>query len=818
MQNLARLMETLLQDIRFGFRQLMKQRGFAALAIISMALGIGANTSIFSLVDTVLLRPLAVKAPSRLVELYGTLHNGADWSLQSYLNYKDYRDRNTVLSGLFVYRVVVSSLTVNNSSQRVWGYLVSGNYFDVLGVKPMLGRAFLPEEDQTPDSHPVAVISYNCWQHRFGGDPSIVGKRVEFNSRPFAIIGVAPKGFLGTEVAYDPEMFIPVMMATAIEPGSRWLERRDNSNLFTVGRLKPGVSEAQAKAELETITAQMAKDYPENVGRGIRLGKPGLFIPDIENSVFAFTGVLAAVGALVLLLACVNLASLLLTRATERRKEIALRLAIGASRQRLVRQLLTESILISLSGGAAGVMLAAFINSAVRGIRLPSDITLLFDLRTDWRVLTFALVLSIATGILFSLIPALQSSNPQLVPALKDESSMAGFHRSRLRNGLVVAQVSLSLVLLISAGLIVRSLQAAQKMRPGFNPENAVAISFDVSLQGYNEERGRAFQKQVLERARALPQIENAALTDNLPLGLNYNDNTIYIEGSEFKGASTLPIAIPFGSSPGYFDVMGIPLRGRDFRDDENKLEDRVAIVNETFAKKFLNGADPIGRRFNWHGPDDPFFEIVGVVPAGKYNSLGEDPKPAVYTPLYRDYNGGVTLVARTHGDPRAVLNDLRKLVHELDPSVSVYSMKTLRQHLGTSLFPARMAAIALGSFGVLALILAAVGIYGVMSHVVAGRTREIGLRMALGAQLSDVQKLILKQGMFLAAIGSLGGLMVALAGARMMKSLLYGVSSSDPITFACVALLLLNVALLACWIPARRASRVEPMIALRAE
>jgi predicted permease len=818
MQNLARLMETLLQDIRFGFRQLMKQRGFAALAIISMALGIGANTSIFSLVDTVLLRPLAVKEPSQLVELYGTLHNGADWSLQSYPNYKDYRDRNTVLSGLFVYRVVVSSLTVNNSSQRVWGYLVSGNYFDVLGVKPTLGRAFLPEEDQTPDSHPVAVISYNCWQHRFGGDPAIVGKRVEFNSRPFAIIGVAPKGFIGTEVAYDPEMFIPVMMATAIEPGSRWLERRDNSNLFTVGRLKPGVSEARAKAELETITAQMAKDYPENVGRGIRLGKPGLFIPDIENSVFAFTGVLAAVGALVLLLACVNLASLLLTRATERRKEIALRLAIGASRQRLVRQLLTESILISLSGGAAGVMLAAFINSAVRGIRLPSDITLLFDLRTDWRVLTFALVLSIATGILFSLIPALQSSNPQLVPALKDESSMAGFRRSRLRNGLVVAQVSLSLVLLISAGLIVRSLQAAQKMRPGFNPENAVAISFDVSLQGYNEERGRAFQKQVLERARALPQIENAALTDNLPLGLNYNDNTIYIEGSEFKGASTLPIAIPFGSSPGYFDVMGIPLRGRDFRDDENKLEHRVAIVNETFAKKFLNGADPIGRRFNWHGPDDPFFEIVGVVPAGKYNSLGEDPKPAVYTPLYRDYNGGVTLVARTHGDPRAVLNDLRKLVHELDPSVSVYSMKTLRQHMGTSLFPARMAAIALGSFGVLALILAAVGIYGVMSHVVAGRTREIGLRMALGAQLSDVQKLILKQGMFLAAIGSLGGLMVALAGARMMKSLLYGVSSSDPITFACVALLLLNVALLACWIPARRASRVEPMIALRAE
>lgn len=818
MQNLTRFMEKLLQDIRFGFRQLMKQPGFVVLAITSMALGIGANTSIFSLVDTALLRPLAVKEPSRLMELYGTINNGAEWSLQSYPNYKDYRDRNTVFSGLFIYRVVVSGLTVNNTSQRVWGYLVSGNYFDVLGVKPMLGRAFLPEEDQTADSHPVAVISYNCWQRRFAGDPEIVGKSVEFNSRPFTIIGVAPKGFIGTEVAYDPEMFIPVMMAKTIEPGSTWLERRDSNNLFTVGRLKPGVSFEQAKAELATLTAQLAKDYPENVGRGIQLGKPGLFIPDIANSVFAFTGVLAAIGCLVILLACVNLANLLLARATERRREIAVRLAVGASRQRLVRQLLTESLLISLGGGTAGVFLAAAINTAVRNIRLPSDITLLFDLRTDWRVLTFALVLSIATGILFSLIPALQSSKPQLVPALKDESSMAGFRRSNLRNLLVIAQVGLSLVLLISAGLIVRSLQAAQKMRPGFNPEKAVAISFDVSLGGYDEVRGRAFQKQVLERARALSQVEYAALTDNLPLGLNYNSSSIYVEGTEFKGASTLPIAIPIESTPGYFDAMGIPLRGRDFRDDENKKESRVAIVNETFVKKLLNGQDPIGRRFNWHGPKDPFFEIIGVVPDGKYNSLGEDPRPALYTPLYRDYTGMVTLVARTRADPRQVLGSLRTIVQELDPSISVYAAKTLKEHMGTSLFPARMAAIALGSFGVLALILAAVGIYGVMSHVVAGRTREIGLRMALGAQLSDVQKLILKQGMFLAGTGSLCGLLLALGGTRMMKSLLYGVSTSDPVTFSSVAFLLAGIAFLACWIPARRASRVEPMTALRAE
>ena len=564
-------MERLLQDIRFGLRQLLRKPGFATLAIISMALGIGANTSIFSLLDTVLLRPLAVHDSSRLVELYGALHNGKDVTLQSYPNYKDYRDRNTVLSGLCAYRVVVSALSHGGRNQRIWGYLVSGNYFDVLGVKPALGRGFLPEEDATPGSHPVAILSHGCWERRFGSDPAIVGQTVQFNGHAFTVVGIAPKGFIGTEVAYAPEMFIPLMMASEIEPGAKWLERRTSDNLFVVGRLKPGVSEAQARAELETITAQLGKDYPENAGRGLTLGKPGLFLPEIRNGVFGFAGILTAVGALVLLLACVNLANLLLARATERRKELAVRLAVGASRSRIIRQLLTESLIISLAGGAAGVGLAAFINNAVRNLRLPTEIALLFDLRVDWRVLTFTLALSIATGILFSLIPALQSSRPQLVPALKDETSMAGFRRSRLRNGLVVAQVSLSLVLLISAALIVRGLQAAQKVRPGFNPENRIALSFDVVLQGYDEPRGRAFYQQVLERARSLPQIENVAFVDNLPLGLNYNSATVYVEGAEFTSASNLPMAVPINSSPGYFDVMGIPLRGRDFRLDENK-------------------------------------------------------------------------------------------------------------------------------------------------------------------------------------------------------------------------------------------------------
>jgi predicted permease len=811
-------MEKLLQDFRFGFRQLVKKPGFAALAVISMALGIGANTSIFSLIDTVLLRPLPVHEPSRLAVLYGTLHNGADITLQSYPNYKDYRDRNTVMSDLALYRVVMANFSQNGNNERVWGYLVSGNYFEVLGVKPFLGRGFLPEEDQTPGSHPVAILSYGSWERRFGSDPAIVGKTTHFNGKPYTIVGVMPKGFIGTEVAYEPEMFIPVQMAAAIEPGARYLDRRTDDNMFVVGRLKPGVTKAQAEAELKTLTAQLARDYPENAGRGLFLMKPGLFLPEIRNAVFGFTGILFAVGGLVLLLACVNLANLLLARATERRKEIAVRLAVGASRRRLVRQLITESLVISLAGGAAGVGLAALINHAVRSMRLPIEITLLFDLRTDWRVLTFTLLLSIATGILFSLIPALQSSKPQLVPSLKEESSMAGFRRSRLRNALVVLQISLSLVLLISAGLIVRGLQAAQKVRPGFEPRNAVALTFSAVLQGYDEPRGRAFYNQVLEKTAALPQVERVAMVDNLPLGLNYNSSGVYIEGSEFTSVSNLPLVVPYSTGSGYFDVMSIPLRGRDFRMDENKVESRVAIVNETFAKRFYPGQDPIGKRFNFRGPNNPWWEIVGVVPDGKYNSLGENPKAAVFMPLLRDYEANITLVARTRGDPRAALQAIQVEIKKLDSQLPIYSAKTLTEHMGTSLFPARMAAMALASFGLLALVLAAVGIYGVMSHVVAGRTREIGLRMALGAQISDVQKLILQQGMWLAAIGGIIGMALALGGARLLKSFLYGVSASDPVTFTAIALLLLGIALLACWIPARRASRVDPMIALRAE
>jgi predicted permease len=764
-------MQTLFQDLRYGFRQLIKRPGFTFLAIVSMALGIGANTAIFSLVDTVAFRALPVRNASELQELYGTLHNGADYTLQSYLNYKDYRDRNQVFSGLLAYRIAVASLSHNGNNERVWGTMASANYFDVLGVPPLLGRGFLPEEDQTPD------------------------------------------------VAYSPEFWTPMMMGPVIEPGSTWLENRDSDNSFVVGRLKPGITKGQAEASLRALTFEMGKEHPtENAGRGIELIPPGLFIPDIRNGVFAFTAVLGAVGFLVLVLACVNLANLLLARATERRKEIAIRLAVGASRRRLIRQLMTESVMLSLAGGVVGVAIAAAINRVVQRVDFPIDIALVFDLRIDWRVLSFTLGLSVLTGMLFSLIPALQSSKPELVPALKDETSMAGFRRSRLRNTLVVAQIALSLVLLISAGLIVRSLQEAQRMRPGFNPENAVAFSFDVGLQGYDETKGRALQKQALERIRSLPGIEAAALVDNIPLSLNYNSATIYLEGQPPTPASQLPLAIPSSVSPDYFRTMGINLRGRDFTDQEEKVEHRVAVVNETFAKKFFPGQDPVGKRFNFSGADKPFWEIIGVCGDGKYNSLGEEPKAALFRPQLRDYSTAVSMVARTKGDPKTVLAAMQREMRNLDPTLPLYGMKTLKDHMKIPLFPAKIAAGALGSFGVLALVLAAVGIYGVMSYVVAGRTREIGLRMALGAQTGNVRTLILRQGMLLALIGSLIGLAIAFGATRLLKSVLYGVGAVDPTTFLGVTFLLGTVALLACWVPAHRASRVDPMIALRAE
>ena len=813
-------MGSLVKDIRYGLRNLARRPSYTAIALITLALGIGANTAIFSLISTVLLRPLPVARPEELVEVYGTLHRGADYTIQSYLNYKDYRDRNHVFSELMAYRFAPMSFSHEGRNERVWGYLVSGNYFDTLGVQPVRGRYFTQEEDKTPGSNPVAVISYSCWQKRFGGAENIAGQSIRINNQQFTVVGVTPDGFRGTEVAYAADVFVPLMMAQTIEPGSDYLDSRDSDNLFVVGRLRPGVTAAQAESAFRIITDQLGKEYPhENEGRGVRLLTPGLFIPEIRNSVVGFSTALMGVVALVLLLACVNLANLLLARATERRKELAIRVAMGASRIRIVRQLVTEAVMLSVGGGVGGLFVAAWITAMVSAMKLPSDIPILIDLRLDWRVLSFGFVVSLITGIGFGLLPALQSSRPDLVPALKDEKSMGGFRRSRLRNALVVVQVALSLVLLVCAGLVVRSLQVAQRTRPGFTPENAVTLSFDLGLQGYSEEQGRTFYRQLLRNSQSVPGVRSVALASTLPLSLDYSTTTIYVEGQPVTGTTTLPLAIPNLVSPNYFRAMEIPMRGRDFSETDDANSPRVAIVNETFARRLLAGREPIGSRFNFDGPDKPYWEVIGVVADGKYNSLGEDPKPAFYRPLFSNYTSGASLVARTAGvDSQAAIAGLQNEVRHLDPALPVFHVTTMTEHMSMPLFPFRLAAIVLGSFGVLAVILAAIGIYGVMSFVVASRTREVGVRVALGAARGDVLLLIMKQGMSLALIGLAVGVLLGLVVARLLVKLLFGVNPTDPMTFAGVFVVLGLVAALACYVPARRATKVDPLVALRYE
>ena len=810
-------MQTILQDLRYSFRRLRKSPGFTFIALLSLALGIGANTAIFSLVSTVLLRPLPVEQPERLAMVYTSMNNGTTDSIFSYPNYQDVRDRNEAFTGLLAYRFTPMSLSHQGSNERVWGYLVSGNYFEVLGVKAMLGRTFLPEEDQTRKSHPVAVMSYGTWQKRFASDPTIAGKTVLLNDRNFTIVGVMPKDFVGTEVAYQAELFVPFMMAEVIQPDSEYLDCRDCDNIFAAGRLKPGVTRQQAEASLQTLMQQLAQEYPnENEGRRVKVMPVGLFLPSIRASVVGLSWVLMVVVLLVLLIACVNLANLLLARATERKKEIAIRLALGAHRWRLLQQLLTESILLSFIGGALGLLLAFAINDYVGKLKLPMDISLTFDLRMDWRVLLFALAASLFTGLLFGLLPALQATKSDLVAGLKDEGSAAGFRRTRLRNALVVAQMALSVLLLLGAGLIVRSLQAAQKMRPGFNPANAVAMTFDVGLQGYDEARGRAFHQQVMERVKSLPGVQTASYTTSLPLSLNYNNNTIYIEGTPPVSAATLPLAVSNSVWPDYFQAMGIALRGRDFTERDNSKESRVAIVNETFARRFWPGQEAIGKRFNFSGPNDPYWEVIGVAGDGKYESLGEEQKIAVYRPMLRSYNTWTTLVARTAGDPQAFIGAIRNEIRQLDPALPISGVKTMQDHMNVPLFPAQVAATVLGSFGVLALVLAAIGVYGVMAYSVSQRTREIGIRIALGALRRDVAQMIVGQGLKLVSLGIAIGLVAAFLLTRFLAVVLYGVSATDPTTFIAIPILLAAIAVLACYLPARRAANVDAMTALR--
>ena len=813
----------MIKDLQYAIRGLLKRPGFVAVAVITLALGIGANTAIFSLVNAVLLRSLPVERPGEIVSvaLRGKDDSMSAWS---YPNYRDFRDRNEALSGLLVYRFVPLSLSRSGANERVWGFEVSGNYFDVLGVKAIKGRTFLPEEDKTPLAHPVAVISYNAWQRRFGGDPEIVGKDVLLNDHQFRVIGITPESFKGTEMVYTPEIWLPAAMMEWVEPGSKWLEDRNTKNFFANGRLKPGVDARQAEASLNLLALQLAKEYPDtNEGQSVKILPAGFLIPELRGAVVSFTWVLMGAVALVLLVTCTNLAGLMLARATDRKREIAIRLAMGANRMRLIRQLLTESVLLSVFGGLVGVLLAYWIIEALLAFKPPIDFPLALDVAVDGRVLLFSLAVSLVAGAIFGLAPALQATRPGLSQALRETSAQGGAARTRLRSVLVVAQIAISLVVLIAAGLVVRTLQHLQTMNPGFDPRNGLTMSFDLGLQGYDEDHGQQFYRQLTERVRTLPGVKSATVSSYIPLSLNFNSRNIFVEGQPAERGENVPLSMNASAGPGYFETMGTPLvQGRGFTEQDQAKTEQVAVVNETFVRRLLphvsSTADAIGKRISFQSAGGPYMRIVGVARDGKYFNITEEPRSFIWAPMTQDYNSTGILTVRTEGNPESLLSAVRKEVQTLDPNLPLFDVKTLTEHMRLALFAPKIAAMVLGVFGFVALLLSAIGIYGITSYTVAQRTHEIGIRLALGAQLSDVLKLVLSHGLKLTLIGAALGLVGAYLATRAITSVLYGVSATDPLTFVVVSLLLIGVALVACYVPSRRATRVDPLIALRNE
>jgi predicted permease len=807
------------QDLRYAARMLGKNPGFAVIAVLTLGLGLGANTAIFSLVNTALLRPLPVERPDRLV----TLNNGADrrmFPAFSYPNYKDFRDRNDVFTGLMGYRFAQLSLSHDGVNERLWGFLVTGNYFETLGVKAALGRVISAEDDQSPGAHPVAVVSYKCWRQRFGGEPGVIGKNVIVNGQSYTVIGVAQPGFSGTEVIVTPEMWFPMTMQAQIEPGLQWLDDREWKTVTVMGRLKPGVGVQKAQTALNSIAQQLEREYPTvNEGMQVSLFSPGLVGSAMRGAIIGFAGLLMVVVGMALLLACANLANLSLARATERRHEVAVRLSLGASRFRVMRQLLTESLLLAAGGGVLGLLLAVWLAKLTAAIKLPIDVPLATELQVDMRVFFFACLVSLGAGLLFGLLPAWQATKTDLVSALKSDASFSSLQRSRLKSGMIVLQVALSLSLLIGGGLMARALMQAQTINLGYDPQNVVELSFDLRLQGYDSSQGREFQKRLLQRVLALPGVESAAMANIIPVDLHISSEAVSIEGKEPSRLANAPRALTSSVTPGYFRAMNTRLlRGRDFTEYDDDKAARVAIVNESFARRFWPGEDPIGKRFALGGAESPKMEVVAVAQDGKYTGLNETQWPFVYRPQWQNRVGATTMVVRAEADPQKVIVLIRRELQQLDPNLPVASARPLVERLSLALLPARIVASALGGFGLMALLLAAIGIYGVISYTVSKRAREIGVRMALGAQRGDVLKLIMTQGMTLTLIGVAIGLLAATGLTRLMKSVLFGVSATDPLTYVSVAALLMLVALLACYIPARRATKVDPMIALRCE
>jgi predicted permease len=714
------------------------------------------------------------------------------------------------------------SLTGKGKPERVFGMVTSANYFDVLGVRPIIGRGFLPAEDEKPGGAPVAVISYRLWQTHFGANPNIVGQTIEINEHSYSIVGVTPAVFQGSQTGVRTEIYIPIMMEEQVTPQGDLLNDHHYFWLLAFGRLKPGVTLAQAQAEMTLRLKPEAKNYPEE-----HRGKDAVTVYPLWRNPFGLNMFLSillpalmCIAGLVLLLACTNVANLMLVRSVGRRREMAIRMSLGASRWRLVRQMLVESLMLSLAGGMVALLITTWTAGTLMDF-LPNspDIPISLSIRADRAVLLATMVISLLTGVIFGILPALRASREAPVGVLKEETGSAsgGLRKARLANGLVVAQISLSLLLLICAGLFIRSVRSAQQIYPGFNSRNVLIASYDLFTAGYSEERGAEFDRQLVAKLEALPGVQSVSLANRMPLAFGGGSTSVKPEGYVAQANESMEIADAI-ISPNYFHTLQIPMaKGRDFTAQDTKSSQRAVIVSEAFVNRYWPGQEAIGKQLNSDLTHE-WFTVVGVARDAKMNSLNEKPVPFVYLPLYQVYRSGMTICARVAGDPLTFSQTLDKTIHEMNANVGLFDITTLELRNQFASFGQHIAGTFVGAFGLLALVLAAVGIYGVTAYTTRQRTHEIGIRVTLGASKKDVFRLVLGHGVRLMLTGVAVGLVLSFALTRFLSSLLLGVTSTDALTFLSVALLLCAVALFACFIPARRAMRVDPMVALRYE
>jgi len=811
---------SMLQDLKGGVRGLAKSPGFAALAIVTLALGIGANTTIFSWINSTLLNPVpGLTNPSEVVSL--TLSKPGENPFPfTYPDVEAMREGQKSFTGIIACNFVQISLTGKRKPERLSGMVASANYFDVLGVRPFLGRGFLPADDDKPGGAPVAVISYRLWQTHFAADPNIVGQMVELNQHPYSIVGVTPAAFQGSQTGVRTDIWVPIMMEAQLNPLGDLLRDHHYFWLFAFGRLKPGVSLAQAQDEMTRLLKREVDNYPEE-----HKGHRAVSVYPLWQNPFGLNFVMAkllptlmCIAGLVLLLACANVANLMLVRSVGRRREIAIRISMGGSRWRLVRQLLVESLLLSLAGGVVALLFTLWTQGTLmKFLPITPDIPLLLTIEADRTVLLTTLAISVLTGVIFGILPALRASGVAPADVLKEESgSMSGgLGKARLASALVVGQISLSLLLLVCAGLFIRSFRSAREIDPGFNPHNVLIASYDLFTAGYDDATGTEFHRQLLAKLETLPGLQSVALSSRVPLTFAGGSTAVKPEGYVSPANESMETQVAI-VSPNYFHTMQIPMaKGRDFVPQDTKSSQRVVIVSEAFANRYWPRQEALGKQLNSDLTHE-WFTVVGVARDCKEVSLNENPLPFLYLPVSQVYRPGMIINARAAGDPLALARSVENAAHELNPDLALFDETTVELRDQFSSFGQRVAGTFVGAFGLLALALAAIGIYGVTAYTTRQRTHEIGIRVTLGATRQDVLRLVLGQGLRLMLIGVGVGLVLAFALTRFLASLLLGVTSTDALTFSTVALLLCCVTLFACFIPGFWAMRVDPMVALR--